>query len=411
MIEALQPGDMILQFKGNIIGKQLDLSELNPDGSKEYNLSFKVTGSTKEEIQAYIKLLNKDESNDPQNYLAGKHLNIDITTSDLKCEVFIQDPKVAQLREKTNCLTKDLVNGLYRCQGNSIVNNFTKDDYITSVDRTDTVKNNYICLGSDCSTEESNDMYRIIGINDEGEIKVIKNIPEKTQIWDGRLESGVYIEWPDSDIYYYLNQTFYENLPDKLKEKIANATWNYYDIISPEYSYSQNIFTSEEYKKYSELNNAIRYESELNDNSKREKIKEVSKIISEAILKTDTILADNINANVGLMSLVDYCSSFENNGMYNCMMSDYYYYLSEIENTDFGISWLTSKNYSDEWTLSGSGISEAFYTVWTIEFFGRFVSHQAETPHNIRPSFFLTSDIKLTGEGTIEKPFRVTGIE
>ena len=43
MIEVLQPGDMILQFKGNIISEQLDLSELKENNPKEYNISFKVT--------------------------------------------------------------------------------------------------------------------------------------------------------------------------------------------------------------------------------------------------------------------------------------------------------------------------------------------------------------------------------
>ena len=56
MIEVLQPGDMVLQFKGKIINEQLDLSELKENNSKEYDLSFKVVGNTPKEIQAYIKL-------------------------------------------------------------------------------------------------------------------------------------------------------------------------------------------------------------------------------------------------------------------------------------------------------------------------------------------------------------------
>ncbi len=87
MLEVLQPGDMILQFKGNIISEQLDLSELKTMGSKEYSLSFKVTGNNPEEIQAYIKLVNKET---PQNYLAGRKLNIDISTSELNCDVYIE---------------------------------------------------------------------------------------------------------------------------------------------------------------------------------------------------------------------------------------------------------------------------------------------------------------------------------
>ena len=80
MIDVLHSGDMILQFKGNIISNKLDLSELNPSGKKEYDLKFNISGGTPEEIKAYIKLVNKEEQ---QNYLAGKKLNIDINTSDL----------------------------------------------------------------------------------------------------------------------------------------------------------------------------------------------------------------------------------------------------------------------------------------------------------------------------------------
>ena len=171
MIDVLQPGDMILQFKGNIISEQLDLSELNPSGKKEYNLSFKVTGNTPEEIKAYIKLVNKETQ---QNYLAGKKLNININTTDLSCDIAKPGSKIAYLREKSaGKLTEDLIYGLYRYQGNSTVNSIDIDQ--GTIDVTQTVNNNYICLGSNCSTENGSDMYRIIGITADDKIKVIKN--------------------------------------------------------------------------------------------------------------------------------------------------------------------------------------------------------------------------------------------
>ena len=164
MIDVLQPGDMILQFKGNIISEQLDLSDLKENNPKEYNLNFKITGNKIENIQAYIKLLNKDE---PQNYLSGKKLNIDINTSDLKCNVFIPDSKIAELRadDEQGYLSEDLQGGMYRYQAS-----FPDSD---SSEMT-----NWICFGTtnkeECIDETDSDgnsipdgidkyMYRIIG--------------------------------------------------------------------------------------------------------------------------------------------------------------------------------------------------------------------------------------------------------
>ncbi len=214
MIEVLQPGDMILQFKGNIISEKLDLSDLKTTGSKEYELKFKVTGNTPEEIQAYIKLLNKATQ---QNYLAGKKLNIDINTSELKCEIFISDPKIARLRadDSKGYLSEELQGGMYRYQAS-----FPDSD---SSEMT-----NWICFGTteNCGTDETDSdgnsipdgidkyMYRIIGITDEGQIYLIKETFLKEDnygmSWGKSYISdclGDECEWPNSDIYKRLNGT------------------------------------------------------------------------------------------------------------------------------------------------------------------------------------------------------------
>ena len=210
MGSVIEPGDLILQFKGNIISNKLDLSEIKNEGTKEYNISFRLTGNTTEDIQAYIKLLNKDE---PQNYLANKKLKVDINTTELSCDIFTPNTKlIAKLREKSDGkLTDELVNGLYRYQSNSIVtkiNWYSGSDIIApeSLDKLDTLKNNYICLGSDCSSEESQDMYRIIGINEDGEMKVIKSAQVNSREWHNEVFSDT--QWPESDMYNYLNNDF-----------------------------------------------------------------------------------------------------------------------------------------------------------------------------------------------------------
>ena len=224
MGSVLEPGDLILQFKGNLISDKLDLSDISEVRTKEYNINFKLTGNTTEDIQAYIKLINRKEE---QNYLAGKNLKVDINTTELSCDIYQENKNVAYVREKTDCLTDELINGLYRCQGNSIVTNVkTSESYghfrVVSLDKTDTVNNNYICLGSDCSSEESADMYRIIGVTEDGKMKVIKNTPANDNIaWNSDFASD--IQWSESDIYRYLNNDFYQTLPVELKEKIVNS--------------------------------------------------------------------------------------------------------------------------------------------------------------------------------------------
>ena len=154
-------------------------------------------------------------------------------------------------------------------------------------------------------------------------MKVIKNTPANDRIaWNSDNENDV--KWPESELYQYLNTEYYQTLPIELKEKIVNATWNYGDVINPWFDEdNQNIFTPEELEKFNELYGVIaRYdENKLTDDQKRDKIKELSKMYSDALVKRENELTDDVKANIGLMSLTDYCSSFGSNGRYNCMTS------------------------------------------------------------------------------------------
>ncbi len=401
MGSVLQPGDLILQFKGNLINEKLDLSEISEVGTKEYDLNFKLTGNTTEDIEAYIKLINREDN---QNYLASRNLKVDINTTELSCDIFIPNTKlIAELREKTSCLTDELVNGLYRCQGNSIVNSLDMDQ--ETIETTQTVNNNYICLGSDCSTAEGNDMYRIIGVTEDGEMKVIKNTPANNSIaWNNDYQTD--IKWPESELYKYLNDDFYKTLPIELKEKIVNATWLYGDV-------NPDNMSSEDQQKMSEYEQTMMGGGD--ENTKKEAAKNYAKLTADFVVTEEAKAADKTTGNISLMSITDYCSSFESDKELNCMSSTIALMTmeEEIDLSTLGLTWMTpSSDIMTEWTMSRDGFSGTICSAWGVDADG-FAADGGVVNVEIaaRPVFFLTSDIELSGEGTIASPFRVAGIE
>ena len=185
---------------------------------------------------------------------------------------------------------------------------------------------------------------------------------------------------------------------------------------------AQNIFTPEELVKYKELTDAILGNdgSELNDGQKREKIKEMTKLKSEALMKKEAQLTDNKKANIGLMNITDYCSSFESDKELNCMSSMVaqmlnFGYDDVNETADaslLGLTWLTTPiDLMAEWTLSNAEFGSGLCVAWCVGAYGDACRSLVHYENPARPVFFLTSDIELSGEGTIESPFRIAGIE
>ncbi len=75
---------------------------------------------------------------------------------------------------------------------------------------------NYVCLVSACAESE---MYRIIGI-ESGKIKIIKNSFEERKI--DSSDTNVFV---NTEIYNYLNETFYNSLSDDVKKILYLHTW------------------------------------------------------------------------------------------------------------------------------------------------------------------------------------------
>ena len=193
-------GDAYLYLNAGSLQQRIDLSELKTSGTRTIPFEIGIQSESERQIDGYVEIINTAVD---QNYLADKTLNIDVTFQDLDCNVGVSEVETyLRSKDTDKKLTENLVNGMYRYQGNSIVSSVDMDQY--TAERTDTMNSNYICLGQDCSTGSSNDMYRIIGITEDGLMKVIKNTPSNDSIaWNGDYQSD--IKWPQSELYKYLN--------------------------------------------------------------------------------------------------------------------------------------------------------------------------------------------------------------
>ena len=230
-------------------------------------------------------------------------------------------------------LSTSLVAGMYRYQG--------------------TTANNYICFGTtnknDCVSDTDKYMYRIIGINESGELKLIKKEALNTSYqWSSPTGS----DWAHCILFTNLNgSAFLENLtyiPDNTwSARITNSDWHYY--------------TSSD---------------------------STASTIAERELEAPTV-----SAKIGLISLTDYAyvnitPTYSNTSWIELSKND-----SGAPN---GFDWsITSYNSIAPWHIGnggvlGSGTSDAY----------------ADARHSVRPVFFLSaSETIASGSGTITDPY------
>ncbi len=393
-------GDAYLYLNAGSLQQRIDLSELKESGTRTIPFEIGITSESERQIDGYVEIINTASD---QTYLANKTLNIDVTFQDLECNVGVSEVETNLRKyDKENKLTTNLVNGLYRYQGNSIISNYNFDGIDEATyDIEDTVKNNYICLGQDCLNEESQDMYRIIGVTEDGLMKVIKSTPieQHLQWW---TDDQTDIKWSESLIYQYLNSEYYNSLPIELKNRIVDITWvnSFVDI---------NDMSIENKQKMSEYEE-IMY-SDAEDRTIKEAYKNYGEIFSNFLVNEEKKGVVNKTVDkVSIMNLTDYCSSFESNGYLNCMDSQMFF-VDYYESGDYiGLTWLTP-DYNFAIFRTTSKLDDGLNTTWgfvTSEFINQEWGY--DTEFFINPVFFLTSDIELSGEGTIDTPFTI-GIE
>lgn len=220
-------------------------------------------------------------------------------------------------------------------------------------------------------------MYRIIGIAEDGRIKVIKNESFNTAYYWHNTQS-TNTTWPNSDLYKGLNGISsgkYGNLfigntsyiPSGWEEKIETTLWKYGD--------NTNINQT-----------------------------------ADALYNTENEWTDTIEAKIGLMYVHDYAYAYQS-GRLNCSSSG-------LASTCVQ-SWMHI-SVSDpgalatyEWTMSRYGhvpsSSCGTYNVWRVYSNGAVGYYDLIFAIPVRPVFFLKSTVEfLGGTGTSDDPFIIS---
>ena len=411
MIDVLHSGDMILQFKGNIISEKLDLSELKENNPKEYNLSFKVTGNKVENIQAYIKLLNKNES---QNYLAGKKLNIDINTSELKCNVYIEHPTITRLRENdvNNTLSENIIGGMYRYQGTSSVPNWicfgTKDkgECTSGTTSVNTGVNKY--------------MYRIIGITEEGQLYLLKEVVLKEEyerqfFWNSKGDISDCLsnscEWPNVDLFKRINGTsngtnsgangdtnlfLGTNEHQSPYEYLTQGT-DWYNLIEEhEWMYGD---TNQNYNDSNTYNGDYMYAIETGQANTTHYIGTKEDITLETYKWPET---NKVKSKTSLLYMYDYLYAYPGGNPGNSANVAKSWIHFDKDGYNSSLAWET---LSTRWGIEST--SDTTINVHRVHMFGEFSAGEINVgAYCARPVFYLSSSAKIaSGDGTKSNPY------
>ena len=258
--------------------------------------------------------------------------------------------------DKLISLSDNLQAGLYRFQGD---NNF--------------VDNNYICFGTDdpheCKTNPEMYMYRIIGINEEQEVKIMKMHLDWSND-EPALSYGINANqtWKDSSLYQYLKNDFASQYDNLWKWKIADTEWNYGELLG----------------------------ENLNDY-----------IVSD-IYEFENGFTSKIKSKFGLIYLHDYLYAADVGGvMY-----------TTLESVDYKDNWMFLNNNEPSWeenysTYGAVDAKELIMTMYlsqdedkvlTVDS-GKISISDPGTKYAYRPVFYLNAnELYQSGAGTIDDP-------
>ncbi len=345
----------------------------------------------------------KDTSNTHifSNVSKGKSYNVSVYVKDekgnqsdtLTQEVRMTPAALETLKGKSDSgLSEILVGGMYRYQGTDV--------------------NNYICLkevGQANCEDKSENMYRIIGITPEGNIKVIKqtkynkggtttfkwntNYHDNSSSSSGYCEKNGCPEWPESDIYKELNtnnDSFLSKLASDIQNKIEDWEWYYGDIA---YDYANK--TAEEIYKIEIGQANTQYYGKTSSNTNLVTDQKWQKM--------------NKTAKIGLIYLHDYYyqstsnNCHYNNNTYTQCKEGGWMHISKNNSS-------LSGNEQYEWTMSRIGrhsSSGPYFFAWSVISSGNVNHNYLNATFAVRPVFYLKSNVELEGEGTTKSPFYI----
>ncbi len=238
--------------------------------------------------------------------------------------------------------------GLYRYQGTTV--------------------NNYICFGvsdkNTCIGNTDKYMYRIMGVNSNGQMKLIKKEAlDTTYAWHSDASTNT--AWNNSDLYkglngsYFLNNTTY--VPSGWSSRIATTNWKYGDNTNV------NITASNLYSIESGWTNTV-------------------------------------SAKIGLMYAHDYVYGLS--GGNDCSETAAKYEICKTSWLHLSNDDKSTSDSSYEWTMSRYGYWKDHYDAWRLSSKGLIWADYFSTAYSARPVFFLNNtEIISSGLGTISDPY------
>ncbi len=316
-------------------------------------------------------------------------------------------PKPKGLNLETTSSSEDWT-GMYRFQGQ-------QEDGIE----------NYICFGTsdsnECTSNPNKYMYRIIGIEENGRIKVIKKEAlEDAEQWWTDNDTPTY--WNESLAFKNINGEKFLNkeelVPKGWEEKIDNNNWLFGSMSTANTNFGANQSGVNLYKTESGQKAAA-----WNEKSEKDEVYKGTKATSFVATKgdyigrefyyitpvekwTETSFPHEVNAKISLMYLSDYYLAVSNET--NCQYDSHKYekcvtswinLLQNDTNPPANGNELTMTNYGFQLEyalLHASNISNDGYS--NITYFS--------TPNDVRPVFYLkANNILKEGLGTQENPF------
>ena len=207
--------------------------------------------------------------------------------------------------------------------------------------------NNYIIF--------NNETWRIISIEGDGTIKIMRNESIGNIAWD----SSNSINWDKpASLNTYLNDTYYNTLTETAKKQISTHNFSIGGIDT------RNNLT--------EQINA--------ENSKKWK------------------------GNIGLMTISEYIRI--NSNLEKCGTYDLYYNNSAFNKTCKPTSWMDIKQENDWWTLTSSITMSDYVYCGPIQ--GAFYDTLPKSGNEVFPVVYLSSEVKITsGDGSSNNPYRL----
>jgi len=257
-------------------------------------------------------------------------------------------------------------------------------------------------------------MYRIIGIFEDSlgnqHLKLIKSETLSPSVsgsffwaWNNSISAD--IDWDESTLYnglngsYFLENTTYSYMQEQTwLNKVFD--WDYIAANTWEYNYD---YIGTGGLQYARNTPRIIYLHEMNKESKTSETCYVG--YDKTIVGCEIGEWKEINAKIGLMYASDYVLALgndiinteveSNNDMFR---TGWIHFKNNNLHTDYEYEWIMTRGgqHSDNYAYNIHNMGSLF-SYWVMDHYGTYV---------VRPVFYLTSDIKITGgTGTIENPY------